>query len=230
MNYSIITKTYLETEFTVESTIFFLGNMKSCYLKIVNIKRVAFISGLFSNLFSERFIVSFFLISTVIFSAVANDLTLKAVVTPGAPVITKDKRIIYGLELVFNECPKEYWVYYSEQQKKLVIDFYGVHIKGKPKADFSGRGVFKNFEVVNSKTNLSLSKKTSSVLVGLEPDPGWHFKAVIVDNRIVRISAWRDISEMAKVDKKKAVWPYILLIILGASATFGIVIIINNYK
>ena len=205
--------------------------MNSYYLKTVNIKRVAFISRLFSNLLSERFIASFFLISTVIFSAAAKDLTLKAVVIPGAPIITKDKRIMYGLELVFNRSPKEYWVYYSEQKKKLVIDFYGVHIKGKPKIDFSGRGVFKNFKVVNSKTKLSLSKKNSSVLIGLDPDPGWHFKATVVDNMIVRITAWRDISGLTKVRKeKKVIWPYILSIILGATATFGIIIIINNYK
>ncbi len=90
--------------------------MNSYYLKTVNIKRVAFISRLFSNLFSERFIVSFFLITTVIFSAAAKDLILKAVVIPGAPIITKDKRIMYGLELVFNRSPNTGFIIASKKR------------------------------------------------------------------------------------------------------------------
>ena len=244
--YGIITKVRIKTEF--------LKNMSNYILKIIRLRNsytdksapraatqykalllrsgIMYTSRPFSKLLPRRFIIFFLLlISTFFFNAQAEDLTIKAVVIPGAPIITKDKKTIYGLELVFNKSPKEYWVYYSEQKKKLVVDFYGVHIKGKPKVDFSGRGVFKDFEIVNSKTKLSLSEKNSSVLIGLDPDPGWHFKAGVVDNRIVRIIAWRDISKLTKVEtKKRAIWPYILLILLGASATFGIAIIINNYR
>jgi len=154
---------------------------------------------------------------------------LRAFVLPGAPVINKkEKKVLYELDLVFNAEPKDFWVYYNNSKKKLVIDFYGVHIQGKPKLDFPGRGVFKDYKIINSETKMSLSNKQSSVLIGMEPDPQWILKTTVIDKRIVRITAWKDITKLTKGSKKKKINPlilYLVITILAASLAFtGVVV------
>lgn len=168
----------------------------------------------------------FFLLFVHVPGKTSIDLTLHAIILPGPPKILKDKRIMYGLDLVFGDKPVDYWIYYSRNEKSLVIDFYGVHIKGKPKVEFSGRGVFKDYKIINSKTKLSLSKKHSRVFVRMDPDPEWHFKSTIIDNRIIRIILWKDITPLTRiVEKKIKAWPLILSGMLVLSA--GVIWIVN---
>jgi hypothetical protein len=191
--------------------------------------------GVFSDfgfsLFAKRVLILLILFTTYGLGETTGDLTLHAIILPGAPKILKDKRILYGLDLVFGKKPKDYWIYYSSVKGKLVIDFYGVHVKGKPSVDFSGRGVFKDYKIINSKTKLSLSRKHARVLIGMEPDPEWHFKSTVIDDRIIRIVAWKDIAPMSRIEKKKKnAWPFVLLGVFVASAAVSTAVLVNRYN
>ncbi len=154
--------------------------------------------------------------------------TLYSVTVPGAPIIIKNKRIMYGLDLIFDTIPGDYWVYYSENTKKLVVDFYGIHITGDTRVDLSGRGVFRDVLIDNYDTNLSLTSKRSTILIDVVPDPGWHFKAVSINNRVIRITAWKDITGLTKIErKKKVVGRYIIIAALVSLITFVCVYAIN---
>jgi len=172
------------------------------------------------------------LVALYCISGAAEDLTLLAFVLPGAPIVNKqEKKVLYGLDLVFNAEPKDFWLYYSSAQKKLVLDFYGIHITGKPKLDFPGRSVFKDYKIVNSDTRMSLKNKKASIYIGMDPDPRWVIKAVVIDKRIVRITAWKDIAQLTRVTKKKKRNPFVLymvLTILAASIAFVAVAIIDD--
>lgn len=206
--------------------------MDNCFLaRIIADKKMGVFSNFGFSLFAKRLLVLFFLFATYVLGETSDDLTLHVIILPGAPKILKNKKIMYGLDLVFGKEPKDYWIYYSKMKEKLVIDFYGVHVKGKPKVDFSGRGVFKDYKIINSKTNLSLSKKHARVLIGMEPDPEWHFKSTVIDDRIVRIIAWKDITPLTKIEKKKRkAWPYILLGVFVASAAVSAIVVAKEYN
>ena len=183
------------------------------------------------SLFVKRMVVLVILFTAYVLGNTSDDLTLHAIILPGAPKILKDKKIMYGLDLVFGKKPIDYWIYYSKVKNKLIIDFYGVHVKGNPKVDFSGRGVFKDYKIINSKTNLSLSKKHGRVLIGMEPDPEWHFKSTVIDDRIVRIIVWKDITPLSRIEKKKKIkaWPFVLLGVIVASAAVSTAVIVYKY-
>jgi len=184
------------------------------------------------SFFHRNVIPVVFFITLYSISAAAEDLILRAFVLPGAPIINKkEKKVLYGLDLIFNAEPKDFWVYYNNNKKKLVLDFYGVHIKGKPKLDFPGRAVFKDYKIINSDTKMSLSNKQSSILIGMDPDPQWLFKATVIDKRIVRITAWKDIAQLTKGTRKKMRNPFILylvLSILAVSLAFTAVLVYKN--
>ena len=73
----------------------------------------------------------------------ANDYVLKSVLIPDAPRINNDKNVLYKLDLIFDKCPPDYWINYNKRKEKLIIDFYGTNIVGKPEVSLSERSVFK---------------------------------------------------------------------------------------
>ena len=167
------------------------------------------------SFFHRNVIPVVFFITLYSISAAAEDLILRAFVLPGAPIINKkEKKVLYGLDLIFNAEPKDFWVYYNNNKKKLVLDFYGVHIKGKPKLDFPGRAVFKDYEIINSETKMSLSNKQSSLRIGMVPDPQWIFKAAVIDKRVVRITAWKNIGQITKGTKREKRHPLVLYLVI----------------
>lgn len=140
-------------------------------------------------------------------SAKGNDHSLVLVREPSAPIFKNDKTnnkiIMYSLEFLFaKHAPLDYWIVYNAKMKKLILDIYGSHIIGKPKIDLSGRGVFKNIEIVNTKTKLSLSGKRSNILIEIEEDDEWHFKAITSKKRKILITAWKDISALSDISNK----------------------------
>ncbi len=168
------------------------------------------------------------------FSDKQGEHALKSVTVPGAPIIIKDKdqnkKIMYGLDLIFDRAPKDFWVYYSKNIEKLVVDFYGVNIKGKPKTELSGRGVFKSVVINMHKTNLALSKKRTVILIDVKPDPGWHFKASSINPRVIRVTAWKNIAGLTQVKRKrKTAGRYIIITLLVSVLTFVGVVAISRY-
>jgi hypothetical protein len=64
----------------------------------------------------------------------------------------------------------------------------------------------------------------------MEPDPEWHFKSTVIDDRIVRIIVWKDITPLSKIEKKKRkVWPFVVLGVLVASAAVSTAVIVYRY-
>ncbi len=177
-----------------------------------------------------RSIIVMVLLSSHIFGAEPKEYILYSVTVPGAPIIIKNKKIMYGLDLIFDQAPKDFWVYYSKNIEKLVVDFYGISIKGKPKTEMSGRGVFKSVVIDTFETNLALSKKRAAVLIDVTPDPGWHFKASSINKRVIRVTAWKDITGLTKIEqKRKRAGRYIIITLLVSVLTFVGVVAINKY-
>ncbi len=116
-----------------------------------------------------------------------------------APIL-RDKRLYYTLDLVFDETPRHYWVYYDGRDREFVVDLYGAEIKARSELDTVVGIVFKGLSVVNRESSMSLSGKQAQIRIGSEP--GWHFTADEVDHKTVRISAWKRI-EAPRPDKKE---------------------------
>lgn len=182
--------------------------------------------------FSSRFVLLVLIIITFVMCAAARDLTLRFVRIPNAPIINKGKKIVYVLELVFDNNPRDYWIVYNSRKKKLVVDFYGTHIKGKSKADLPRSGIFKDIKIVNRRTKLALSGKNSNILIGIKPEPaGWHFKSVTTSKNVIRITAWKDMNfSTKKVEKNKRSLPLLYICIAGlvSLVTFGTILIIGS--
>ncbi len=168
------------------------------------------------------------------FSEAQEEHVLRSVTIPGAPIIIKDKdknkKIMYGLDLIFDRAPKDFWVYYSKNIEKLVVDFYGINIKGKLKTELSDRGVFKSVAIKTHETNLALSKKRAVILIDVKPDPEWHFKASSINPRVIRVTAWKDITGLTQVKRKrKTAGRYIVITLLVSVLTLvGVVAISRN--
>ena len=146
------------------------------------------------------------------FNSFANDYVLKSVLIPDAPRINKEKNVLYKLDLIFDKCPPDYWINYNKKKEKLIIDFYGTNIVGKPEVSLSERSVFKKIDIENSETKLSLTGKGSKILINIDLDQEWHFKATSINDTTIRINAWKDISDLSIVEQnKKPVRFYIFL-------------------
>lgn len=195
-------------------------------------QKTAIMNNTRDSFFAYIIMILLFLSPSVIGNEGGDDVgdhILYRVTEPGAPVITKNKRMTYGLDLVFDTVPGDYWIYYSNNTKKLVIDFYGIHIQGDPEITLSGRGVFRDVAVENYNTNLSLTRRRSAILIGVIPDPGWHFKAVSISRKIIRIIAWKDIAGLTKVKRRrKKVGLYVFLAVLTAIVTGAAIFIFKE--
>lgn len=130
----------------------------------------------------------------------AAECVLRDVIQQRAPVI-KNKRVTYTMDLVFDNTPKNYWIFYDKKAETLVIDIYGSHIqKAKTLKIPPSRGFFRGVETSNHNTAMSLSGLQSKIKIGA--DDGWHFEASTLDTSVIRISAWKNIEKKSDEPKK----------------------------
>ena len=128
----------------------------------------------------------------------AESFTLKKVTDENIPQIRKH-RLSYNVDFQFNKCPENYWVYYDQPIKKLVLDFYDVTLEG-PETEFTGNSLFKELEIKNLTSVMALSGERSQIIFPL--DSGWHIQSSQPDEKTLRITLWKDLGN-SLVDKKK---------------------------
>lgn len=179
-------------------------------------------------LLSGRIRQSLWLIVAFAAGACGEIYTLQVVRAPGAPLIRDGrKKIMYGLDLIFDRCPESYWTFYDKRAKRLVVDCYEARIAGDPRIEISGRGVFGHVEVKNSKTRMALSGEQARINIGL--DPGWHFKTTVLNGKTLRLMVWRAISGPVEVPKRRSfVSLYISVAVAASLGTFLLAIILGN--
>jgi hypothetical protein len=117
-----------------------------------------------------------------------------------APAI-KEKQLFYTLDLVFDEIPRHYWIYFDSRDMQLVVDIYGARVRKRPALEPAEGAIFKGLELINRETAMSLSGQQSQIIIDAEP--GWHYTAENADSKTIRISAWKQIRAPEPEDKKQ---------------------------
>jgi hypothetical protein len=143
----------------------------------------------------------------------AIEYSLKSVTMVKAPSV-KERRVMYSLDLIFNSCPENYWIYYDYDRRRLVVDIYGGFCKVDPGLRMFRENLFKGIDVINQETLMSMSKKQAKVYIGA--DPAWHFEAGTINSNTIRITAWK-FFETPKTRTSKRIGP-LAYILTGAGA------------
>ena len=140
------------------------------------------------------------LILFLIFSVYASeDVKLESVPQIHSPVIQKN-RVQHTVDFVFLKCPKEYYVYYDSNKKKMVIDFYGVRING-PQLKQRESSLIGDLEIINTQTSMSLTGERSQIMFSLEN--GWHYEATTVSEKVLQLQFWRNLKPVEFKTKRK---------------------------
>ena len=156
----------------------------------------------------SRLLILFF-----IFSAYASeDVKLESVPQIHSPVIQKN-RVEHKIDFVFLKCPKEYYVYYDNNKKKMVIDFYGVRING-PKLKLRESSLLSDLEIINTQTSMSLTGERSQIMFSLES--GWHYEASTVSEKVLQLQFWRNLKPVEfKTRRKYNPFAPLIITVLG---------------
>ena len=144
------------------------------------------------------------------------------------PVI-EAKTLRVMVDLKFDQCPQEYWIHYNEDAGRLVIEFFGYHVDA-PKVKISGTTVISDLRVVNSETVFALNGKSSQV--SMQIDKGWHYDSWIIGGKVLRIQLWMflDPSRVLEAEKKRPFLPILIISIVTASITTGILLGLTTRK
>jgi len=133
-----------------------------------------------------------------------NTYNLRNVYEGKPPRISK-KVIYYTINFAFFRSPENFYVYYEPSIKKLVLDFYETQIEG-PEQDFLGNSLFKNMEIKNFTSVMSLSGERAQILFPL--DTGWHVASTIQNEKVIELTLWKKLvtnpAKPVQVKRKKS--------------------------
>jgi hypothetical protein len=168
------------------------------------------------------------LISVPALADIEPDYYLLAVKQVGIPVI-KNKDVIFKTNLHFRSVPENFWIFYDQQNSRLVMDIYGGHIGMTSKIECSS-DLFKKVDFSNNETSLSLSGRQSRIYLSAEP--GWHFEAIAINKSNVQITAWKTLSvprPEAKAGKNRRLLLYMLTSMAASTVTFLLIYLISQH-
>jgi hypothetical protein len=151
------------------------------------------------------------------------DFFLLEVEQSGVPVI-KTRDVVFKTNLVFRSAPENFWIFYSAQNKCFVVDIYGGKIDVSPAIAPKGSDPFSKIEISNHETSMSLSGKQSRILLHIEP--GWHFDAVLLNQKVIQITSWKTLSTPkieVKSRKKRRAALYSITVAAASVATFLVI-------
>lgn len=130
---------------------------------------------------------------------VAQDVIHLKSIPPVQPPVITNKTIRFNIDLVFNACPQEHWVYYSAKQQQLVIEFVGVHIEASP-VEIRGTSIVSGVVIENSSTNFALSGNRARITMALRE--GWHYESWVISGKVLRLQLWAEVRPKEFLRKK----------------------------
>jgi hypothetical protein len=156
----------------------------------------------------------------------AQDYFLLSVMKAGAPAI-KNRDLIFKTNLRFRKAPENFWIHYDAGRKALAIDIYGGTIDTQSLVVVGTNEVFKEIEIRNQTTTMSLSGKQA--LIYLKAEPGWHFEAASISKTTIQITSWKEMPTPKPdiaIRKGRRVFLYSLAFLGAAAVTFFLILII----
>jgi len=135
----------------------------------------------------------------------SEEVFFKAILPVEPPKITEEK-VIFNIDLLIKNLPKEYWVHYNNSVNMLVVEFFNIDMKHKD-LYIRGTDLIKNPEVLNLESNTALTKKSAEIRFSLPKK--WHTEATAISDSILRLQIWKYIEVSPQIKKKK---PNIILI------------------
>jgi hypothetical protein len=148
---------------------------------------------------------------------VSENFVLSDIGLSGTPQV-RGNRIHFAIDLVFQQRPEDYWVYYDQVKQEIVVEFYGVTIKKEETIRLAENEVVEDIEIVNTPTTMSLTKEMARIALAV--DPGWHIYASSAKEDIIRIILWREL-KTGEAKKKRKALPIAIGILSGFA--FGII-------
>lgn len=159
-------------------------------------------------------------------SFAGDTIILRAIPPVEAPVINK-KILSLTIDLSFDNCPQEYWIHHDKETERLIIEFFGVHIKA-PATEIQGTSVISDLTVENDTTDLSLQGKSAKLSMALEK--GWHYESWILNDKVLRLQLWMPLNprKVFTGRKNRVALPLLLTTVLVAGITYVIISTSSN--
>jgi hypothetical protein len=156
-----------------------------------------------------------------------GDISLLMVLPVDVPIIEK-KTIRRNVDLVFDRCPHEYWVYYNKKESRLVVEFFGVHINA-PSIEIKDGSIVSDLKVINNETLFALNKKNSQISMLMKDK--WHFDSWIIRGKVLRIQLWVPLNPSRTLGKGKrsVLLPVVLISMVVVIMTAGLVVGLNRW-
>lgn len=150
-----------------------------------------------------------------------RDTIVLQTVTPVDVPLVENGTMRQKIDLVFDRCPEEYWLYYNKLSERLIIEFFGVHVTMARK-QIRGTPILSDLEVVNSETRFSLNGINARISMLMER--GWHYKSWIIGEKVLRIQLWipLDPQRTLQGNKKRSRLPAVIIIAALTCITAGV--------
>ena len=115
------------------------------------------------------------------------------------------QRVLYDIDFIFKKCPEEYVLYYSREQKKMVLDFYSATVFWADSVlpnTFNGELLIRNVE-----TKMSISGQKGQILFTHQREwdfeQDWHYESAIESGKTLRVCMWKYLKPAMNVKQKK---------------------------
>ena len=169
------------------------------------------------------------LLGTLAPVAAQTTISLRMIPPVGVPAIEK-KVVRVKVDLIFDYCPQEYWVYYKKDTGRLVVEFFGFHVDAPP-IEIKGTSIVSDLKVVNSETSFALNGQYSQISMAMQD--GWHYESRILQGgKVLRLQLWMPLNPgKALHTKKRNLWlPILVISIASVSIAAGIIAGLADYK
>lgn len=170
----------------------------------------------------QSFFLVCLLLSYGLTHVAAQDVIYLKSIPPVQPPVITNKTIRFNIDLVFNDCSQEYWVYYAAKQQQLVIEFIGVHIEASP-VEIRGTSIASGVVVENGSTNFALSGKRARITMALRE--GWHYESWVISGKVLRLQLWAEVrpKEFLRKNGGRVIVPTILTLLGLSLVAFSVI-------
>ncbi|MBD3321926.1 MAG: hypothetical protein GF350_12590 [Chitinivibrionales bacterium] len=177
--------------------------------------------------FSQRFIIArgfplYILIIVPCITGMYSELRIEYIKSTKAPRV-EEKKLMYILDVGFNERPQNYWSYFDKTENRIVIDCYDTRLGSLP-ANIQVSRPFIDFEINNTEVRKTVTGKLAKFSIAL--DSLWYYKIDPVDNTALRVTVWKELKEpQKKQEKKSSTFGYFAIAGLTGALTFAIILL-----
>jgi hypothetical protein len=116
-----------------------------------------------------------------------------------APLI-QEKKVMYTINFLFDECPAENWQYYDSLNRQIVIEFYDTYINVSGNIGIKGQVPVDEIEIRNVATSIVLTGKKSQLILHVKKQ--MHCRADCFGDTL-RVVLWKELEAKTTGKKKK---------------------------